>query len=230
MDVKKHISHFLQKTLHHSSCCFCLSNAKELWCDDCEQDFIREQVRCPVCARIVEHPSICGVCLNTQPYFSNAEVLFNYEYPGNELIKTFKFRARPELANCFANRLSKQILNNYDELPDALVPVPLHKSRQRQRGFNQSLQLANCLNKELGVTVLSDLCKRVINTSPQSSLPMKTRKKNVKNAFVLNHEDVPRHIVIIDDVITTGSTINEISKLFKKAGCDVIDVWAIART
>lgn len=223
MEVKQLIS--------AGSCFFCQVKTDAAWCKDCEQDFILELPRCPVCARKNTRDHVCGYCLNKPPSFSYTEVLFNYDYPANELIKAFKFNQRPELAKIFARRLAGKLNNkNLCLQPPVLVPVPLHKKRQRQRGYNQSLEIARQLSKLLGLELNTSLCSRIKNTDPQSTLPMKTRKKNVAGAFSLITDQIPKHVAIIDDVITTGSTINELARLFKQGGCQRIDVWAIART
>ncbi len=211
------------------ACFFCLAKTECAWCKDCEQDFIRETQRCPICARYSLHHHICGSCLNQQPSFANTETLFSYQYPANHLIKAFKFNNRPELARRFADKLAKRIMEKGSVLPEIIIPVPLHRKRQRERGYNQSLEFAQQLGRRLGLKVNSSLCSRIINTNPQSTLPMKIRRKNVKGAFSLNSDQIPKHIALVDDVITTGSTINELSKLFKKAGCQRIDIWTIAR-
>jgi len=167
-------------------------------------------------------------CLKQPPNFTSTEILFNYQYPANQLIKAFKFNNRPELAISFADKMAKQ-LSGKPHLPGLLLPVPLHKKRQRQRGYNQSLVFANQIAKRLGLEVNTFICRRIKDTEPQSTLPMDTRRKNVRGAFCLKEIKLPTHIAIIDDVITTGATVNELASLLKKAGCQHIDVWAIAR-
>jgi len=211
------------------ACFFCLAKTHKTWCDRCEEDFILDRARCPICARRSNAAEPCGSCIKHQPFFTSSKVLFNYQYPGNNLVKAFKFNNRPELANIFAEKLAHKLLN-IDPLPDALIPVPLHKHRQRKRGYNQSLEFASCLSNLLGIEVNTTICRRIVDTERQSSLPMKTRKNNVKGAFKLKYTAPYDHVVIVDDVITTGSTANEIASLFKRSGCRRVDVWAIART
>ncbi len=219
----------VKQTFFSGACYFCQSKTDYTWCRDCERDFIQKTSRCPVCARFNQHANVCGNCLKNPPPFISTETLFNYVYPTNHLIKPFKFSNRPELANVFAEKLASILKLKRVMLPEFLVPVPLHRKRQRERGYNQSSQFAQQLGKQLGLTVNSSLCSRIKNTHPQSTLPMKTRRKNVKGAFCLNSNQVPKHIAIVDDVMTTGSTINEVAGLFSKAGCQRIDVWVIAR-
>ena len=210
------------------TCFFCLTTTSDAWCSDCERDFILDVARCPVCARHTTNNVLCGACTKRRPCITNTEVVFNYQYPANHLIKAFKFNRRPELAQCFAKRLTESLANK-TTLPEILLPVPLHKKRQRARGYNQSLELASHIANNLGLKVNSSLCRRIKHTDPQSTLPIKTRRNNVKGVFRLNGSQPPEHIAIVDDVITTGSTVNEIAALLKKAGCRRIEVWAIAR-
>ncbi len=212
-----------------SACFFCMANTRGCWCEKCEQDFILDAYRCPVCAKRTLTTAPCGACIKQQPYFSSTEVLCNYQYPASHLIKAFKFNNRPEIAYYFAQKLAHKLMAK-PCLPEMLIPVPLHTMRQRQRGYNQSLELALNLGKLLEITVNATLCKRTKKTDPQSSLPMKTRKSNVKGAFQIHSPVILQHVAIVDDVITTGSTVNEVAATLKKAGCQQIDVWAIART
>ncbi len=216
-------------TIFSGVCFFCLSHCNDVWCNACEYDFITDAERCPVCARRTNKNAICGACINQSPYFSSTTVLFDYQYPAKRLIQEFKFNRRPELARCFAKKI-KTKLTCSRSLPEIIIPVPLHKIRQHERGYNQSLELAKNLAKQLGLIVDASLCKRIRNTGPQSSLTGEMRKNNVKGAFELIKHYPLNHIAIVDDVVTTGSTVNEVASLFIKGGCRRVDVWAIART
>ncbi len=211
-------------------CFFCMAKTNGAWCEDCERDLAQEDPKCPVCARNSPASLKCGTCTTKQPNFTKTVALFKYQYPTNNLIKAFKYNNRPELANCFADRLTKKLLCEEGAMPKTLLPTPLHSKRQRHRGYNQSLELAHQLGKKLGIDVNSSLCRRIKNTAPQSKLPMKRRKENVKGAFQLIDHKMPGHIAIIDDVITTGATVDEIAGLLIKAGCQRVDVWSVART
>lgn len=212
-----------------SNCYFCLANTNNAWCKSCEQDFIEVVSRCQICACQTYNTTICGNCTKKPPVFASTEILFDYKYPARELIKSFKFNNQPELARAFASKLAKKFVGR-NLINTSLIPVPLHKTRQRERGYNQSLEFAKHLAKELNLRIDASLCFRIKNTDPQSGLPKKTRKNNVKNAFTLSNKLLPEHLIIVDDVITTGATVNEIAKLFINAGCKRVDIWAIART
>ena len=113
--------------------------------------------------------------------------------------------------------------------PELLIPMPLHKKRLRRRGFNQSLELARLISKETGIPVNAHACQRTRHTQPQSTLPAKEKKNNVKNAFAVNQLIETRHVTIVDDVMTSGHTANELARVLKLAGVEQVDIWVMAR-
>jgi len=110
-----------------------------------------------------------------------------------------------------------------------LVPVPLHRRRLRQRGFNQALEIARPLQAR-GYRIDARCCRRARYTPPQSKLPAKTRRHNLRNAFKVRHEVLGQRIVLIDDVFTTGATLNALADALKRAGAARVEAWVIART
>jgi ComF family protein len=114
-------------------------------------------------------------------------------------------------------------------LPDRIVPVPLHRSRYAQRGFNQAMEIARTVARELELPLDFSGCLRHRDTPHQTGLPAKQRRKNMKNAFSLVKPVDARHIALIDDVMTTGTTVHELAALYKKAGVGRVDVWVCAR-
>ncbi|MGB0320122.1 MAG: ComF family protein [Cycloclasticus sp.] len=113
--------------------------------------------------------------------------------------------------------------------PDALIAVPLHPKRLRRRGFNQCDLIAQHIHHELGIPLIHNQLKRIINTQSQVTLTAKERQKNLNNAFrYLPAHDI-KTIALIDDVVTTGSTANEIAKTLKKQGVQQVEIWAFAR-
>jgi ComF family protein len=115
-------------------------------------------------------------------------------------------------------------------LPDLILPVPLHRQRLRVRGFNQSLEIARPIGRHFGIPVTSRLCRRVRATPAQTGLDRKTRRKNLRQAFQLNGGVQGQAIALLDDVVTTGSTVTELARLLKRSGASRVDVWAVART
>lgn len=115
------------------------------------------------------------------------------------------------------------------ELPDLILPVPLHLSRYRQRGFNQAIEIGRTVAKELKIPLDLTSCKRHRDTPHQTQLSAKKRRKNLKNAFSVIKPIHARHIAILDDVMTTGSTAHELAYVLKEASASRVDVWVCAR-
>lgn len=113
--------------------------------------------------------------------------------------------------------------------PQCLIAVPLHPKRLRERGYNQALEIARPLAKSLAIKLENNLCQRVKHTPPQTDLKLKDRRVNLRHAFHINTIKHYRHIAIIDDVITTGQTVQELARVFRLAGVETIEVWAVAR-
>lgn len=144
------------------------------------------------------------------------------------LIRGLKFHQ--QLANArVLVQLMLPSLEALNDRPDLILPVPLHPERLRERGFNQSLELARHLGKTLNIPVDTKSCERIKATLPQSGLGKKERKKNVRGAFALRGPLKVRHLVLVDDVITTGNTLEELARLCKKAGVEKVSAWCAAR-
>lgn len=156
---------------------------------------------------------------------------FRYEYPVKQMIVGLKFHARQSLAGFFARMLSSLAASGKIARPDLFVPVPLHPSRLAQRGFNQSLLIAKHLSGFLDVPVDNSSCRRVRPTPMQSGLPASARRRNLRGAFSVGHAqgELPAHVAIVDDVVTTGSTVTEMARCLADAGVQRIDVWCCAR-
>ena len=134
------------------------------------------------------------------------------------------------LGKLIAHHMLLKYKTNDLVLPQAIIPVPLHPSRQYERGFNQAEELARQIAKNLNCSLDIHLISRNLNNPKQSGLDARQRKKNVKGIFKLNkNQKTYQHVAIVDDVMSTGSTVNEISKLLKKAGVEKIDIWILAR-
>jgi len=158
---------------------------------------------------------------------------FAYAEPVKQLISHFKYQRQLAVGAIFADVLSSRIqkrhvLSSTREI-DAIFPVPLHPSRLRQRGFNQALELARPLAKILKLPLLLSQISRQKNTLEQSSLSAKQRRSNLSKAFTVE-QDIPyKSVAIVDDVMTTGSTVEELSALLKQNGVEYVEVWCVAR-
>jgi len=155
--------------------------------------------------------------------------LYAYNYPCNRLIAKYKYHRCAEIADCFAHYFNTEITNNINGLPDIIVPVPLHRNKQRQRGFNQSALLARRLACKLATPYTDKLIFRPKETRSQASLSAALRRKNISNAFVIAKSCENKNVVLVDDVLTTGTTANEVARLLKRHGAKTVSLWIMAR-
>ena len=198
----------------------CIACADELpWLDTC----------CQQCAIPLNETGICGQCLQQPPPQQSTVALFRYEAPVNHCIAAFKFHQQLAFTQLFARLLADKIHQRHQPLPEILIPVPLHPSRLRERGYNQSAQLAAALSRRLGVATDKHGLIRQRNTSPQSGLSGKQRKRNLKQAFAVAKALPYKHVALVDDVYTTGHTVAEASRCLQQNGIETVEVWTIAR-
>lgn len=201
-------------------------------CQGCFTDLHKNIHCCYKCAEIFEtansSPQLCGHCISKSPAFDETHAPFIHQGIMRHLIATLKFNRQYKNARLLGYLLATQIKKTA-EIPDIILPVPLHKQRYRERGFNQSIEIAKALSKQLDIPIDTKSCIRIRNTVHQIDLPAKQRHKNIKNAFAVNQLIKTQHIAILDDVMTTGSTVNELAKVLKKAGVARVDVWVCAR-
>ncbi len=216
-------------------CQLCLSPTRSEYaiCSDCEQELPRNHQHCLVCSLPLTQDStatlICGQCQHSPPCYTSSHVPFLYATPLKQLIAALKFRQQLQHAPLLAHLLSST-LPARDHQPQCLLPVPLHPQRQRERGFNQAHELARLMAKQLGIPVDATLCQRKHHTPYQRDLGAQQRQKNLRNAFAITRTHAYRHVAIIDDVMTTGSTANAIAHELRKTGVEIIEIWAVART
>ncbi|MDT8399265.1 MAG: ComF family protein [Pseudomonadales bacterium] len=178
--------------------------------------------------------NLCGACLNRPPAFYRAVSAFHYADPVAGLVTAFKYRQKLLYGEVLAALLLRRLEFCYRDspCPDLLVPVPLHPRRLRQRGFNQALELARPIATRLGIPLHHSCCRRLRQTPPQLGLSAPQRRRNLRNAFALqagSMQDVGR-VALIDDVMTTGSTLQELSRLLISHGVREVHVWSVART
>ncbi len=170
----------------------------------------------------------CGRCQRASPPFDRTLAPYLYRPPIDKLIQSLKFaRGFPE------GRLLGMLLASAvppDAVADAIVPIPLHPRRLRERGFNQAAEIARPLGRSLGIPVLSHVLRRVRPTATQTGFDANMRKRNVRGAFAAAERPVPKRIAILDDVITTGATASEAARALRRAGAEEIAIWAVART
>jgi len=171
---------------------------------------------------------LCGQCLSKPPAFDASYAPFIYQDAMRHLITTLKFGTDYKNARLLGQLLAEHLKQCPDK-PDAIIPVPLHKARYIERGFNQSIEIARTVAKELDIALDLNSCQRTRNTPQQTRLTAKQRRKNIRNAFAVVKPISARHVAILDDVMTTGSTVRELAAVLKKAGVGRVDVWVCAR-
>jgi len=201
-------------------------------CAPCAAELPWLTTTCTQCAQPVTALSPhghCGACQRRRPAFAQTTALFHYQPPVDHLLKRLKFARELAVAPLLAGMLAERLDQREQALPGQLVPVPLHHSRLRERGFNQATELARSLGRQLHIPVAHHLCKRLRPTEPQSQLPPAARRLNLRNAFTVPGTPECSHLAIVDDVMTTGHTANELARALKRAGAENVEVWVIAR-
>jgi ComF family protein len=179
-----------------------------------------------VCALPLPSGGTCGDCLEHPPRYDAVTAAHPYAFPIDALVHAFKYAGNLSLAPLLASNLVAAAHARVD----AIVPMPLAKARLRERGFNQAHELARHIGSALEIPVLAAACRKVAETAPQAALPWSERAKNVRGAFVCDSSVAGKRIAVVDDVMTTGATLNEISRNLKQAGASCVYGWVLART
>ena len=171
---------------------------------------------------------LCGHCLKSPPAFDLTHALFRYGYPLDAVLQKYKYGNALIIAELFGKFLTAN--RQSGARPDVLIPMPLHPKRLQERGFNQALEIARIAAHELNIPLDNHTCKRVKLSPPQASLPLKQRVKNMRNAFICERSLEGMSVALLDDVMTTGASLNALATAVKKAGATVVECWVIART
>ncbi|VAW60547.1 Competence protein F homolog, phosphoribosyltransferase domain; protein YhgH required for utilization of DNA as sole source of carbon and energy [hydrothermal vent metagenome] len=206
-------------------------------CVACSGDLLRNIHACSVCASplAVGHSEpgaeVCGQCMQKAPVYDRIWSPFCYAQPLEWMIQQLKFSARLSFASLLSDLIIQQWPVSFEQQPrpEAIIPMPLHPRRLKQRGFNQALLLVKPLAKRLNLPVDTESCRRIRNTAHQTGKNARQRVLNIKDAFRFENQNNYQHVVIFDDVVTTGSSVSELSKIIKQAGVKRVDVWCLAR-
>jgi len=170
--------------------------------------------------------NLCGACLSHVPRFDAITAAFVYEWPLAPLIQQYKYGGNLALARLFAHALGSRIAG----AADLIIPMPLAPQRLAERGFNQALEIARLLSRRTGVNLATHACRRVRESAPQATLPWNERARNIRGAFVCDRDLRGLRVAVVDDVLTTGATLNELARNLRKAGALEIQGWVVART
>jgi len=202
-------------------------------CSDCLQSLPwHTAAKCPQCG-LLSDGHICGHCLQSAPSFDATHALFSYDYPLDRLLQNYKYKESLHLADTFAALFINNLLDpapNIHAQTDLIIPMPMHRERLKQRGFNQALEIARLISKNRNIKLDFTSCLRTRLTPPQASLPLKERIKNIKGVFQCDKNLQGLNIALVDDVMTTGASLNELAKTLKQAGAAHVECWVIART
>jgi ComF family protein len=170
---------------------------------------------------------LCGACLKQQPAFDFTYAALMYTFPVDQMIPNLKYRGRlavaPVLGECLARVVETA------PRPDRLIAMPLHARRIRERGFNHASEIAREAGRRLGLPLDTDCCQRVRDTPPQMGLKHEARCRNIRGAFHCSADLKGLRIAIVDDVMTTGASLDELAKTLKLAGAADVANWVVAR-
>lgn len=209
------------------------SDRQQDLCNPCYLDLPSIPHACMRCAiPLSSHARVlCGMCLQKPPPFDVGYALYVYQNPIAKLILELKFNQALHHARLLGELLAEklQTFYRYHTLPNIIIPIPLHAARLKERGFNQAVEIARPVSQQLKIPLDVDTCLRIKPTLPQATLHASARGLNVRHAFILKKLLTGQRIAVLDDVITTGSTIHEFCRMLKKHGAASIDIWCVAR-
>ena len=227
----------LTKLIFKQNCITCAQHIENISpnihavCRECLNDLPwQPDSSCPQCG-LASSGMVCGSCINSPPDFDATRAVFLYAYPIDAMMLRYKYGSMLNLGNTFGEFLTEKV-NVEDCLKniDLIIPMPMHPQRLKERGFNQALEIAKVLTKNCKEKLNYKSVERQTLTPPQASLPLKERVKNIKGAFKVNADLGGKRIAIVDDVMTTGASLNELAKTLKKAGASHVECWVVART
>ena len=218
----------IRQSLPAQPCFLCGAASRDgIWCAACNDDLpYLTAPHCPVCALPTHNGATCGHCLQHAPQFDRTVAVFAYAFPLDKLVQALKYDQQLVLVNSLADKLAQQVKVR----PDCLIAMPLHPARLRERSFNQSLELARRVGRKMAIPLLLNACQRVRDTPPQTTLSRKERNKNMRLAFTCTQDLAGRHVAVVDDVMTSGASLNEVARVLREAGAREVSAWVIART
>lgn len=231
MSILRHTSaslctRLLDKLLPQS-CLLCGADSPATLCPDCCGDLPRlPQERCPHCAEPTARGERCGRCLVHPPHFDAAHAVFRYDFPVDRLIHALKYGHQLALAGWFGRQMGAGL----DACEaDCLLPLPLHPERLQERGFNQAAEIARSMASACSLPLARPALSRRRPTASQAELPLEERASNVRGAFECAADLAGRRILLVDDVMTSGATMDEAARTLKLHGAARVEVAIVAR-
>lgn len=219
-----------------SSCALCSAGCSDGICSACDARYFQHHVhRCRQCGVATKSAQHCGDCLRHSPKFDATIVATDYVAPVDQLVQALKFGNRLALAPLFGRMLLEAIRHTPTFSPPTFITaVPLSKVRLQSRGFNQALEIAKPLAQALSIPLAPTLLERSRDTEMQALLHPDERHENIRNAFTMSSTKATRllgqHVAVVDDVMTTGETLNEVANILKRNGASYVTNFVVART
>lgn len=220
-------------------CCHTSLPHNHFYCHRCAAPFVNDALAVTQSASASSlELSVCGACLAQPSAVDHAIIPFLYRPPVDFMIKRLKFSEQLKYSRILGDLLADAVANYYDTLqvsggfPDVILPVPSHRQRLAQRGFNQAEQIATTVACRFNTRCNTSALERTASGLSQSSLSAAQRETNIRRSFEITHSDeiTGRHVAIVDDVYTTGATAKAVAGKLKTAGAEQVSVWAVART
>ncbi len=200
-------------------------------CPRCRRELPVVEGACIRCGVPLPSDGLCGQCLERPPPFQRTIVALRYVSPARELVHGLKFRRNMAVADILGRLLAQRLSAEPGESPELVIPVPLHRKRLRERGFNQALEIGRVIARQMDIAIGVDRCRRVRHTMPQAQMDSAERRRNLRGAFKVDAHGVRgRHVAVLDDVMTTGTTVAELASTLTRAGARRVDVWACCRS
>jgi len=211
-------------------CFFCGIASPAPLCAPCADSLPRLPAGCPSCALPSPQGAVCGRCLSEKPRYDATVAALAYAYPLDAAIQAYKYQGRLGLSRPFAARMTQAFDAAQIAPPDVVIATPLAAPRLAERGYNQAHELASTLARQRGLKYEVLALTRHKHAPPQAELPWKERAKNIRNAYTAARRFDGLSVAVVDDVMTTGSTLNEIARTLKAAGAARVTNWVLART
>lgn len=220
----------IKQILLPQACVLCAAPAGAYpLCHGCERDLPwHTHDACPICALPSGPGAVCGACLKKPPAFDATLAALQYRFPADVLLQRYKYAHLLAVGDLLGALLARRL--PHATLPELLIPMPLHPTRLRDRGFNQAVEIARGVSAQLGIRLETRLCQRTRPTQPQTGLTPQQRRRNLRGVFACEENLQGKHVALLDDVMTTGASLDALARTVKQAGAARVDCWVVART
>lgn len=234
LDKCSNVMHAIANRVLPQDCHLCgAPSVDALLCDSCDRSLQRiNPMHCPCCAMPSTCRQICGRCIKRTPNYDATHAALLYEFPADRLILALKHRNRLPMAGFLARKLAAAVASKAESgiRIDLVIPMPLHRQRLTLRGFNQSVEIGRRVAHQLALAFSAETAQRLRNTPSQAELPLARRRANVRGAFACSASLSGKSVAVVDDVMTSGATLDALAGALKRAGAVHVENWVVART